>query len=321
MKVSVVIPTYNRREGLLQALQSLEEQTLSDFEIIVVDNAADSLVEGIVGDFNETARIAVRYIPHDSGGISGARNRGAREASGDILVYTDDDLTFERNWLAAHREKFEQHPDMAAAGGRVRPFWEAPPPQWLIDYIGDSRIFPILALFDCGGEFTISAGNIFFGCNMAIRKDVLFEYGGFRPELFGSWTIGSGEWGVVLRLQKGDRMIGYNPEAVVHHHIPSSRMTIDYIRKWAWHGGASDMYEKWLHRRRTSYALMRETARILWNYGGTWLKAISNGVRKDRESIDTMFQSNRGLCELNYVWWMMTNAKVKAALDAGESCC
>lgn len=55
MRISVIIPTYKRPRILLQALRSLQEQTLPDFEIVVVDNAADSEVEKMVAEFNLTA--------------------------------------------------------------------------------------------------------------------------------------------------------------------------------------------------------------------------------------------------------------------------
>lgn len=52
MRISVIIPTYKRPRTLLQAFRSLQEQTLPDFEIVVVENAADSGVEKMVAEFN-----------------------------------------------------------------------------------------------------------------------------------------------------------------------------------------------------------------------------------------------------------------------------
>ena len=317
MRLSVIIATKDKRESLLRTLSSLQEQTLADFEIIVVDNAADSGVARVVEDFNERARIKVRYIPHDSGGISGARNVGSRAAKGELLVFTDDDLTFDPSWLAAHREKFIQYPEMVASGGHVRPAWEQTPPEWLLDYIGDSKSFPVLALIRLSNHFSISSDNVFFGCNMVIRREVLFEYGGFQPSYINGRTVGSSEWGIVLRLQKAGEMIGYNPDAIVYHHISPHRMTVEYIRKWAWHAGAGEMYERWLHRRRTPFALMRETARLVLKYWKLWFKTWIVRHRKDPEAIDIQFKSSLGLCELNYVWWMLADSRVKAALDAG----
>jgi len=62
MRISVVIPTYKRPRTLLQALRSLQEQTLPDFEIVVVENAADSEVKKMVAEFNLTAKHLGCYV-------------------------------------------------------------------------------------------------------------------------------------------------------------------------------------------------------------------------------------------------------------------
>ena len=140
MKLSVTIPTYNRSRTLQQGLASLQQQTFRDFEILVVDNAADPVVE------KQVAAFSVRYVPEPQLGLHNARHAGARAATGSILIFTDDDATYEPNWLRAYADAFDAHADMAAAGGPVRPVWETKPPQWLLDYIGDTKEFGILSL-------------------------------------------------------------------------------------------------------------------------------------------------------------------------------
>ena len=315
MRVSVIMATKNRPDLLMQALNSLQEQTLPEFEIIVVDNAADPHVAWAIEDFNETARVKVRYIPHDSGGISGARNAASYQTTGDLLAFTDDDLTFDPKWLSAQLEKFNEHPEMAAAGGHVVPLWEQSPPEWLLDYIGDSKTFPVLALIKLSDHFSISSDNIFFGCNMVIGRRVLFEHGGFQPSYINGRTVGSSEWGIVLRLQKAGEMIGYVPDAIVYHHIPPHRMTVEYIRRWAWHAGAGEMYERWLNRRRTTLALIRETTGLILEYWKLWLRTWTVRHRRDPGAIDAQFRSSLGRCKLNYVWRMLTDPRVREALE------
>ena len=75
--VSVIIPTYNRVERLLEAIKSLQDQALSELEIIVVDNAADDQLLQIVGRFNHSARRKVNYVPEPSLGLHNARHTGA----------------------------------------------------------------------------------------------------------------------------------------------------------------------------------------------------------------------------------------------------
>ena len=74
MKISIIVPTYRRPLTLLQALRSLQRQTLTEFEILAVDNAADPEINRLVSEFNETARIPVRYIAEGRTGVHYARN-------------------------------------------------------------------------------------------------------------------------------------------------------------------------------------------------------------------------------------------------------
>ena len=314
IETSVIIPTYNRPGTLFQALRSLQEQTLSDFEILVMDNAADPEVERLVANFNRTARISGRYIAHDSGGNSGARNRGAQEAKGNLLVYTDDDLTFEPRWVEAYCAQFCAHPEMVAAGGCVRPLWEEAPPAWLLEYMGNAKVFSPLALMEPTDHFTLNDSGFFFSCNMGVRRSV-FDWTGFRPEMYGTQTIGNGETGLNRDILRRGGLIGYVPEAVVYHHIPPHRMTVDYIRKWAWHLGGSEMYDRWWNRKRSIASLTKEVILIARQYWRKWLRDCTVRHRRDPAAINIRFQASLGWCKLNYVWWMAIDSKVQAALD------
>jgi glycosyltransferase involved in cell wall biosynthesis len=86
MKVSVIVPTYNRPELLERALQSIEAQTMKDYEVIVVNDAGVD-VEDIVKKFSNTI-----YTKHTNNrGLSASRNTGIRKSSGDYITFLDDD--------------------------------------------------------------------------------------------------------------------------------------------------------------------------------------------------------------------------------------
>src|SRR5262249_57980635 len=78
--VSVIIPTYRRPQSLRRTLQSLQDQILPQFEILVADNAADRETEEVVHEFNRTAWCPAQYISHPHDGVTGARHRAARAA-------------------------------------------------------------------------------------------------------------------------------------------------------------------------------------------------------------------------------------------------
>jgi glycosyltransferase involved in cell wall biosynthesis len=92
----------------LQTLHSLQRQTQSDFEILAVDNAADPEIERLVSKFNNSAKIPVWYISEPRSGVHYARNRAAECAEGDLLLYTDDDVSLEPDWVKAYAKAFAQ---------------------------------------------------------------------------------------------------------------------------------------------------------------------------------------------------------------------
>jgi len=202
MKISVIIPTYRRPQLLRQALHSLQGQSLPTFEVIVVDNASDPEVERMVHAVKE---LPVRYVPEARLGLHYARHAGVYATDAELLVFTDDDATFDRDWLQAYQDAFTCHADMAAAGGPVRPLWEISPPAWLLEYMGDAKEFGILSLMEPYDHFRLGPDGYFFGVNMAIRRDTVFETGGFHPESFGDSWFGDGESGLRQKLRDQGR--------------------------------------------------------------------------------------------------------------------
>ena len=121
MAVSVVIPTFKRTALLKRCLQAVLTQTLdpSVYEIIVVDDAASAetrrMVEELVA---EAALPPVRYLANEvRRGPATARNRGWREAAGEIIAFTDDDCIPESDWLVRGLEAFL--PGTAGVSGRI----------------------------------------------------------------------------------------------------------------------------------------------------------------------------------------------------------
>jgi len=314
--ISVVIPTLNRCSFLCNAVVSLQNQVYpaDGYEIIVVDNGSSDNTLQQIRELNRNSRTSVRYIYESRLGLHYARHAGVKAAKANLIVFTDDDATFDKKWLKAYFDAFYGHPEMVAAGGPVRPIWEKPPPQWLVEYMDGSKSFPIYSLMDPFDEFRISKNNVFFGVNMAVRRSV-FERMGFHPELFGRRTIGNGESGLGNEIIEQGGLIGYVPEAVVYHHIPSSRMTISYIRQWAWHLGGAKMYERWRNRERRLPKLAKESVVIIVEHWRKWLGDLFVRQRRDRDAIDIQFQASLGWCRLMYILWMIANPRVQKMLD------
>ena len=104
-KVSVIIPTHNRRDYLREALASVLAQTYQDFEVIVVDDGSTDGTEEIVRAFPET-----RYIFQENRGVSAARNVGVARSNGEWLAFLDSDDLWQPSKLAIQIEFFTAQP-------------------------------------------------------------------------------------------------------------------------------------------------------------------------------------------------------------------
>lgn len=308
--MSCIIPTYNRSHYLHQAIESLQKQTFDTFEIIVVDNAADPAIKHMIATFNATATIPVRYLPEPNLGVHNARHTGALAATGELLVFTDDDTTFAPQWIEAYAQAFSIHPEMAASGGPVRPLWESPPPEWLMEYIGDARIFTLLSLMEPYQKIVIDTKGYFFSCNMAIWKTILIDRGGFHPEATGNIWLGDGETGLNQEMwNKGD-LIGYVPEAIVYHHIPSSRMTVKYFCHRMANEGACDMYAAYHKGIPGQWTLLKHAMRIVLERK-CWIRPLLYRGKTDHHSLNIQMYAARTQAHVKYILRLMRDKKFR----------
>lgn len=113
-----MVPTRDRPERLLWCLEALAalRYSLGRFEVIVVNDGGTMPVPERLAALSQ--RMELRVVTQDSAGPAGARNRGAREARGEYLAFTDDDCAPMPNWLTALDDAFRDVPD-ALVGGRT----------------------------------------------------------------------------------------------------------------------------------------------------------------------------------------------------------
>ena len=117
LRLSVVIPTYDRPDSLARGLTALGDQTYrGPLEVIVVDDGSQQPVDQVVARFRDGP--AVTLLRQPNGGLAAARNRGAARASGDVLLFLDDDIRPAPRFLAAHMAVHESD-DMAVALGSL----------------------------------------------------------------------------------------------------------------------------------------------------------------------------------------------------------
>ena len=96
--ITVIIPTYNEEKVLTDCIESLGKQTLTDFEIIVVDDGSTDNTWQLLSEIRNS-KFEIRKLRAKHVGAGAARNLGAKSAKGEILVFVDADMTFDKNFL------------------------------------------------------------------------------------------------------------------------------------------------------------------------------------------------------------------------------
>ena len=245
LKISVVLCTYNRCQSLANTLQSLAASELPDavdWEVLVVDNNSNDRTREVVEDFCR------KYVPHfryrfeRQQGKSHALNTGIREAQGDIVAFTDDDVTVEPTWLADLTMGLRSS-EWVGAGGRILPERGFSPPRWLAIY-GRYSMGGVLGVFDRGDK-PAQLDWAPFGANMAFRREMFEKYGGFRKDLGPPPSELRGEdTDFGYRLMAAGERLRYEPSAIVYHRIPTNLIRKEHFLGW-WFGFGRAAAQKW----------------------------------------------------------------------------
>jgi succinoglycan biosynthesis protein ExoM len=133
--ITVCVCTFRRPRLLQQLLERVEQQVtdgLFTFSVVVADNDSGLSAKPVVSEFVMTARTKVVYSSEPKQNIALARNNALRQAAGDFVALIDDDEFPEPNWLAAMLKACEKY-RVAGVLGPVRPYFDKPPPRWVVD--------------------------------------------------------------------------------------------------------------------------------------------------------------------------------------------
>ncbi len=217
MKVSIVIPTFNRAYILGHALESVLAQEECDFEVLVVDDGSTDGTRELVDSF---ASARIRYIRHPlNRGCSAAYNTGIAAASGDLVAFLDSDDVWRPGYLKRQVDFLAAHPEV----GLVFSNTEIPDGA-LTSYL---RAFPKMLSEPSGSEYVFSSRQIYL-CLLeevpikpsaaVVRRSALERSGGFEE----AWPSGT-DWDLFLRLSQVVDSFGYiDAPLVVQRRTPDA---------------------------------------------------------------------------------------------------
>ena len=245
MKVSIIIPSFNEEQNIVECITSLGQQTKPHELIIVDDGSTDDTVATLTQLHFLNSKLVLLQQNHLGPGA--ARNTGAKQSTGEILVFVDDDIKADSGWLKAIAAAFNDQ-QVHLVGGKCLPEFETHVPEWLQgfwkhDTVGDRC--PWLSLMDLGEQKKEIDPIFVWGLNYSIRKKTLYDLGGFHPDNIPArlqYLQGDGETGLSQKIKaKGYKAI-YEPNASVKHVIPASRLTSEYFEKRAFYEGVCGSY-------------------------------------------------------------------------------
>jgi glycosyltransferase involved in cell wall biosynthesis len=241
LRITVAIPTYNRANFLRQTLAGIVRQDFPKdlYEIIVIDNNSGDHTRQVAAEFAES-KPAVRYVVETQQGLDHGRNRGVAEAKGDVIVFADDDILVEPDWLTQLTAPFAADVDqrIGAIGGEVIPVFPDGLDPWVSEWHA-----PLAFRNDTG---PLPARQSPMGANLAFPRHVFDQHGLFSTALDrkGTRFFSGGETEMLRRLRAAGLEIWFAPKAKVLHQMPASRTTFRYAARHAFDSARSRVVDR-----------------------------------------------------------------------------
>lgn len=238
MKVTVAICTWNRANLLDQTLAQMHNLRIPEgveWELLVVNNNCTDDTDAVIARHRDA--LPLRRLHEPKQGHSHSRNCAIAVAQGELLLWTDDDVLVDVNWLAEHVRAANEWPEASFFGGTIDPWFSVTPPRWIKRDL--PRFTSAYAIRQLGSEVRpFAPGELPFGANVAFRTGVLKAFP-FNPSLgrVGATLISGDETDVLFRMRQAGHSGIWVGTAQVRHYIPPERLTAKYL--WKFHCGIS----------------------------------------------------------------------------------
>jgi glycosyltransferase involved in cell wall biosynthesis len=238
MFITVLICTRDRAETLQRTLEEFLCPTNishDDWEVIVVDNSSLDHTPQVCRTFKRRFPDHFNFCVEKKTGKSNALNAGIAAAKGDVIAFTDDDVSCAPDYLQAIRLVFSQYP-VDAVQGRIRLDCEGGHPVWLDRFLGLT-----VGWREDANELSTLQGTL-CGSNMIIKAEVFKRIGGFLTDL-GPGAIGLGEeTELSLRMRAAGYRLAFAPQIDAQHRLSKKRLTKGFIRRRFFQQGQAAAY-------------------------------------------------------------------------------
>lgn len=207
IRLTVIIPTYNRAAVLAKCLQALKKQSADNesFEVLVSDDGSTDTTRATVQEEAAGSPVAIRYLHQNNSGANAARNHAVRNANGSILLFINDDSIATQDMIAVHLDAHAEYPeDRYAVLGRVTAMPTLP----------FSPLTPLhldMAFSALDGQSELD-WRAFFTCNVSVKKSLLERGGMFEERIRYHEDLELAE-----RLSHYGLRVIYRPDALAYH--------------------------------------------------------------------------------------------------------
>jgi len=217
--VSVIIPTYNRRELLKSSIESLLNQSypMDRYEIIVVDNSSTDGTEEMVYSLQQNSQCSLSYYRKENEGPGSSRNLGIAKARGTIIAFTDSDCVADAEWLKNGVDRMTD--GIGLVQGKTLP--HPGQPQRLLQHTMN----------------VVTENGFYPTCNIFYQKEALDQVGGISRDVCGlnclGEQVGGEDTDLAWRIKESGWISVFADDAVIYHHVfilISLRAVIKYAR-------------------------------------------------------------------------------------------
>jgi len=254
-RVSVILTLYtvDQIEYLKKCMDGLLNQTYDNIEIVLCPENKDVISQTEEYCKSLQTDVDILFLPLENveGGLSEARNRGAKSANGDIVAFLDIDAVPVQTWAGELVKPYVEF-DLFAVGGRATPVWETTNqrPKWIPEEF-DWLIGSNHDEFGEEGDFVRNT----YGCNISFRRDVFLELGGFDTSLGKNdgFNLQGEEPELGIKLQREyNTAVYYQPNSLIRHYVNTKQQKLGWLVKRAFLQGVSKKVIDTKHSQQTS---------------------------------------------------------------------